>query len=292
MKTIAVTGATGFVGRRLTVYNSNRFHQQVIALRDTPVDTINLAGVDAVIHVAGKAHDMGQAGDKVYFDVNYELTKQLADKAKEDGVGQFIYISSTKVYGDDVSGILNESSPCAPADAYGASKLKAEQYLQSVQNDQFKVAIVRPPLVYGPGVKGNMIRLLQLANKNIPLPFGKINNARSMVFVDNLIELINKIIEKEAIGIFVAGDDRPLATDELLSLMRMYLGNKKRLVSIPEFSRKILKMGRPALYTRLFGSFVISNENTNRYLDFTPPFSTAYGVEQMVNWFKADITKE
>ncbi|MEO5592032.1 MAG: NAD-dependent epimerase/dehydratase family protein [Chitinophagaceae bacterium] len=289
MKTIAVTGSTGFVGKRLMAYNIEKFHLRPINLRDTPVNAINLLDVDVVLHLAGKAHQMEPIDDKVYFDVNYELTKQLADKALLQGIKQFIYISSTKVYGDDINEILSEHSPCLPVDAYGASKLKAEQYLQSLQSDSFKIAIIRPPLVYGPGVKGNMIRLLQLADKNFPLPFGKINNARSMVFIDNLIELINTIVFKETAGVFIAGDVLPVSTEKLLLLMRTYLDNNKGLVTVPGFLRNIIKKLRPLLYMRLFGSFVVDNSSTNRQLDFTPPYSTAYGVEQMVKWFKPGL---
>lgn len=286
MKRIAVTGTTGFVGKRLLAYNENRFEILPVLLRERSVQELDFRGITSVVHLAGKAHQMEPIEDQVYFDVNYELTRQLADRARQQGVQQFIYISSTKVYGDDIHEVLNEQSPCAPGDAYGASKLKAEQYLQSVGSSSFKVAIVRPPLVYGPEVKGNMIRLLHLANKNWPLPFGKSGNARSMVFVDNLIELLNTIIERQAEGVFVAGDRAPLSTDQLLLLMRQQLGNRKRLVSIPGIVRTLIKQVKPALYTRLFGSFVVDNQQTNRRLDFVPPYTTEQGIAEMVKWFK------
>jgi nucleoside-diphosphate-sugar epimerase len=286
---MAVTGATGFVGQRLLEYNKKRFDIVPVALRTQDPATLNLQGVDAVVHLAGKAHDMGQVDDSVYFTINYELTKTLADRAKKQGVKQFVYISSTKVYGDDVHETLNEQSTCTPTDAYGASKLKAEQYLQSISSDAFKVAIVRPPLVYGPRVKGNVIRLLHLANKNYPLPFGNSRNARSMVFIDNLIELINTIVIKGATGVFVAGDLEPVSTDKLISLIRKYLGNNKGLISVPGIFRSIIKKVKPGLYIRLFGSFVVDNRNTNRQLSFKPPYTTEYGVEQMVKWFKETL---
>jgi nucleoside-diphosphate-sugar epimerase len=286
MKKIGVTGTTGFVGSRLMVYDRDIFHLVALPLRQAQPDRMDLRGIDAIVHLAGKAHDMGQVDENVYFNINYELTKQLADRAKEQGVKQFVYISSTKVYGDHVHGILNEQSPCVPTDAYGASKLKAEQYLQSIAAENFKVAIVRPPLVYGPGVKGNMIRLLHLAAKNYPLPFGKSRNARSMVFLDNLVELINAIVLNEATGIFVAGDREPVSTDKLIMLIRNYLGNNKGLFSVPNVLRGIIKKIKPGLHIRLFGSFVVDNSNSNRRLGFEPPFTTEYGVKQMVEWFR------
>ena len=286
MKRIAVSGVSGFVGKRLLQYNRERFSIMPLLLREQHCDTLNLSGIEAVVHLAGKAHQMEPIDDQVYFDVNYELTRQLADRAKQEGVKQFIYISSTKVYGDDIQQVLNEQSPCRPTDAYGASKLKAEQHVLSMANNHFKVAVVRPPLVYGPEVKGNMIRLLQLANTKYPLPFGNSRNARSMVFVDNLAALINRIIEQRAGGIFVAGDQKPVATDELIALMRKCLGKSRGLITVPGFFRPVIKIIRPALYTRLFGSFVVDNQVTNRQLDFTPPCSTEQGVANMVNWFK------
>ena len=286
-KKVAITGASGFVGQRLLTYSRDMFQMVSLPLRETKPALMNLSGTDTVVHLAGKAHDMGQVDDNIYFTVNYELTKELADRAKQQGVRHFVYISSTKVYGDHIQQVLNEQSVCTPTDAYGASKLKAEQYLQSVSSPSFKVAVVRPPLVYGPGVKGNMIRLLHLAGKNYTLPFGKSGNARSMVFIDNLVALINTVIIQEAEGIFVAGDSEPVATDKLILLIRKYLGNPKGLISVPGFFRNIIKQLKPGLYIRLFGSFVVDNRMTNLQLNFTPPFTTEYGVEQMVKWFKS-----
>jgi UDP-glucose 4-epimerase len=200
-------------------------------------------------------------------------------------VRHFIYVSSVKVYGDEASGFLDETTPCQPTDAYGRSKLKAEEYLQSVRSETFKVAIVRPPLVYGPGVKGNMIRLLELSGRDIPLPFGNAGNARSMVFIDNLIELIFRIVDKQAEGVFVAGDREPMSTDRLITMMRRAMGRSPGLFSLPTLFRKIIRKFRPALYTRLFGSFVIDNQATNRTLDFVPPYPSEAGIREMVAWF-------
>lgn len=286
MKIIAVTGVTGFVGTRFVEYNKDSFVIRSLSLKDQTIDRLDLSGVESVVHLAGKAHQMEPIDDKIYFDVNCELTMRLAVKAKQQGVGHFVYISSTKVYGDDVEGILNEQSPCNPSDAYGASKLKAEQQLKAIEDESFKIAIVRPPLVYGPRVKGNMIRLLRLADKNYPLPFGDSRNFRSMVFADNLIAFINTIVEQRATGIFVASDPEPISTDKLIKMIRAHMGNSHGLVSVPEVLRKGIKKLRPGLYKRLFGSFVVDNSAGNRLLHFVPPYTTEYGVAQMVKWYK------
>jgi nucleoside-diphosphate-sugar epimerase len=286
---LAVTGPTGFVGKRFIAYNKQRFAMVPVSLRDRKPAELNLHGVDAVIHLAGKAHEMRQINENVYFNINYELTRQLADHARGQGVKQFIFVSSTKVYGDDAQDTLNEHSACMPTDAYGASKLKAEQYLQSIGTPRFKVSIVRPPLVYGPEVKGNMLRLMHLANKKVVLPLGNTRNARSMVFVNNLIELINTIVLKEASGTFIAGDREPVPTDKLILLIRKNLGNQSRLISLPGIVRSLIKKVKRGSYIRLFGSFVVDNSNTNRQLGFEPPYTTEQGVKAMVDWFNSSI---
>ncbi len=282
---LAITGTSGFVGSRFLEYNSAKYTFHKLSLRDFLIEDLDLVNVGAVLHLAGKAHQMKAIEDSIYFHVNFEMTKALADQAKRQGVPLFVFVSSVKVYGDKNDLFVNEDSECKPTDAYGKSKLMAEEYLRSIESDQFKVAIVRPPLVYGPRVKGNMIRFLRLAEKNIPLPFGGDANQRSMVFIDNLVALINRIIETGASGTFVAGDRQPLSTGKLMSLIRGSMKKRAGLVTVPSVGRNILKSVSPKLFNRLFGSFVIDNSNTNKVLAFTPPVSTEEGIRQMVNWY-------
>jgi nucleoside-diphosphate-sugar epimerase len=283
MLKILVTGASGFVGKRLVAYNKEIFTIETISLQNDHWKTKDFSDFDAVVHLAGKAHEMSKIEDHIYFDVNYALTKSFFEKITADGVSHFVYISSTKVYGDDVQQELKENSDCHPNDAYGESKWKAEQFL--LQQTVATVAIVRPPLVYGPNVKGNMLKIMELCNSNKPLPFASIANKRSMVYVDNLIELINTILQKKAKGIFVAGDLAPISTTTLVTLIRNALGKKVNIFSIPQPLRTIIKRIKPSLYIRLFGSFYINNKQTNEQLNFIPKYTTQYGVEQMVNAF-------
>ena len=282
---IGITGAGGFVGRRFIEYNRNRYSITRIPLRLTKPAELELPRVHAIIHLAGKAHDMKAADDRAYWEVNYELTRSLANEAKKRGIPHFVYISSVKVYGHEADMVFSEDSACHPVDPYGKSKLEAESYLKSIQTDNFKVAIIRPPLIYGPGVKGNMLRLLKLAEKNLPLPFGGTANQRSMVFLDNLVELINRIIEIGASGTFVAGDLHTISTGELMHLIRSSMNKKDGLITISPFTRILLKIFRPSLFNRLYGSFVIDNSKTNLALDFIPPYPTEYGIKQMVDWY-------
>ncbi len=168
MKKVVLTGAGGFVGRHFLAINAQRYEIVPVSLRNTEWQQQSFSGFHAVVHLAGKAHEMTKINDQVYFDINTTLTRQLFQKAEAEGVPHFIYISSTKVYGDEVTGVLNEESPCQPTDAYGKSKLEAEQFLLQ-QNHKCRVAVVRPPLVYGAGVKGNMVNLLRLCEKKMAI---------------------------------------------------------------------------------------------------------------------------
>lgn len=286
MLTVAVTGANGFVGQRFMQYKTERYNLRPVSLRGVKPESINLQSVDVIVHLAGKAHDMSLQDEQVYMQINYNLTKELADHALRSGVKHFIYVSTVKVYGEGSDEPLNENSACHPQDPYGKSKLRAEEYLQSIQNNSFVVSIVRPPVVYGPGVKGNIIRLLAAIDKGSMLPLGNTRNRRTMVFLDNLIELIHRVIDNRAAGIFVAGDQQPLSTDGLIRIIGDKLGKKTKLISVPGLMRKMISVLKPGLYKRLFGSFEIDNSSTNRRLNFSPPYSTEYGVEQMVNWYK------
>lgn len=268
--------------------NRDRFDIRTVSFQTVDCACgIDFYEISAVVHLAGIAHQMTKIDDQIYFDVNHKKTLELAREAKAMGVGHFLFVSSVKVYGEETTDApLDEYSPTLPQDAYGKSKLAAEQDLLKLADEKFTVSIVRPPLVYGAGVKGNVLRLLDLHSKNYPaLPFGGIENRRSMVFVDNLIELFNRILEKKMGGVFIAGDREPISTSRLNELIIKSLNSKTRLVALPKFLISILNFLKPALVRRLFGSFVIDNRSTNARLDFEPPFSAETGVRLMCEWF-------
>jgi nucleoside-diphosphate-sugar epimerase len=282
---VIVTGASGFVGKRFVDINTKNFEILTVSLRNNDWQQQTFDGYDTVVHLAGKAHEMQKIDDQIYFDVNYNLTKQFFEKIKKDGVTHFIYISSTKVYGDGSYEYLNEESDCNPTDAYGKSKLQAEQFL--LQQTGVIVTIIRPPLIYGAGVKGNMHKIMELCSSNKRLPFANINNKRSMVFVDNFVALINTIISQKKAGVFIAGDAGAVSTSTLVIAIKNALHKKNNLFAIPSFLRNIIKKLKPALYIRLFGNFNVDNTNTNKILHFQPPYTLLQGVQQMVNDFKS-----
>lgn len=283
---VLLTGAGGFVGQRFLEYNKGTFGIETISLRNDDWQNKSFNGFDAIVHLAGKAHEMNKIDDRIYFEVNTGLTKNVYQKAVAEGVKQFIYISSTKVYGDHPGGVLNEASPGNPDDAYGKSKLAAEEFLLS-RKDNCTITIIRPPLVYGPNVKGNMISLLKLCAKKVPLPFRGIKNRRSMVFVDNLVELINTVIQKKATGIFIGGDAAPLSTEQLVEFVRKAMNRKPGLFRLPGMAKAMIKKLKPALYTRLFGSYEVDPSNGFKKLSFIPPYSTEQGIAKTVQWYLA-----
>ena len=285
---ILVTTADGFIENRFLEYNEGKFNIQLINFQDIDkIESSVFESVDCIVHLAGKVQDAKCTDESIYNKVNVEGTKILADKAKAAGIAHFVYLSSIKVYGKYGSQILNEHSFCNPTDAYGRSKLLAEEYLYSISNDFFKVAILRATMEYGPNSKGNLFKLIKLANKKTVLPFGGIFNKRSLVFVDNLIEYFNKIIEQKSDGIFIAVDPEPISTTKMLSTIQVGLFNNEKLISIPLFIWKIIDIIKPEIYNRLLGSLEFDNSYTIKKLNITIPYSTEYGILQTVKWYKS-----
>lgn len=285
MRSIGVTGASGFVGQRLIQTNSIKYNLVPLDLRKNKPQDTNLEGIESIIHLAGMAHRMTPAPESEYIHANFELAKTLAEHAKAAGVRQFIYISSSKIFGDRPGRELSEMDNGAPDDAYGKSKWQAEEFLRKFGSADFNIAVIRPPLIYGPGVKGNMLRLLELVHSGKPLPFKKIDNLRSMVFVDNLIALITHIIDRQSAGTFHAGDAEILSTSQIIKLIQEGLNTKSLEFGVPQFARKFLKVVKPPLYERLFGSFVLKTTQTCKSLGFSPPHSASAGFREMTRWF-------
>ncbi len=291
LKNILVTGANGFIGSRFVALNTGNYNLKAVSLRFVSIEEVDCENIDSIVHFAGLAHQMEEVDPKMYYDINRDLTLQLAQKAKDRGTKQFIYISSTKVYGDGANGkVFSEDSACHPTDPYGDSKLQAENGLKELENDHFKVAIIRPPLVYGPGVKGNLLLFLKLAKTSIPLPFKSVNNNRAMVFVDNLVALIDRIIDTEARGVFTLTDVDQISTELLMKEMRKNFDKKPMLFYAPAFIKLPIKWLKPAMYSRLFGSFNIDCTHTLKSLDYQNPVSFKQGIKSMVDHYKLSKT--
>jgi UDP-glucose 4-epimerase len=283
---LLITGSSGFVGTNFIKQNPDISIQEVDLLTKK-VDDINFYGVDSILHLAALVHQMKGAPEEQYFKINRDLALEIAIKAKTQGVKHFVLMSTAKVFGESTTNkpSWDENSECFPQDAYGKSKFEAEKLILGLQDDNFKVAIVRSPLVYGVGVKANMYNLVKLVDKLSIVPLGGINNKRSMVYVGNLAALLRHIIDKQASGIFIAGDKTSLSTTELTRKISSAMNKNLMLVAIPNILRKLLKSIKPNIFERLFGSLELDNSNTNKILSFEPPFSTDQGIKEMVNWY-------
>lgn len=310
---VLVTGCSGFVGSALLDYlysivgirvtgvcrdkaYSSKSCKNVVYVSDLELldhQSDILQSTNVLIHTAGKAHVMGKNNsddEKDYFHVNTHLTIELARMAARYGVKRFIYLSSTKVFGDPVPPVVcfTSGSPANPTDVYGESKLQAERKLTAVAKETgLEVVIIRPPLVYGQGVKGNMAMLSKLVRSNLPLPFRAIStNRRSMVSLENLIDLVGHCLSNpDAIGqTFLVSDDHDLSTFEIICLFKRYLGSKSIVFSVPKYILYAIGCvtGSTSKINRLVESSVVDIEHTKTTLNWSPPQSVEEAFKNMV----------
>ena len=279
--TVLLTGSSGFLG----TYFKNRYMDKYLIktfsfLKDD-LKSVHVSDVDVVVHLSALVHQMGGASASEYERVNVTQTLQLALKAKESGVGQFIFMSTVKVYGEETKEIYTENFTCKPEDEYGKSKLRVEKALLELEDENFKVSIIRTPIVYGQGVKANIKNLVKLIKKVPLLPFGDIKNKRSMVYIGNLCHLIDEVVKQRKSGIFLASDDESLSTTKLVELIAKSLDKKVYLVKIP-FFELLLKVLKPSFYKRLYRSLEVNNSETKQKLSLTNPFTVEEGIELML----------
>ncbi|MCQ1060011.1 SDR family oxidoreductase [Photobacterium sp. ZSDE20] len=252
----------------------------------------HLENVGVIIHCAGRAHVMSESAvDPIteYRKVNTSGTLQLATQAAEAGVKRFIFISSIKVNGEatEPGQPFTTKVEHPPEDPYGLSKYEAEHGLRLLaEQTGMEVVIIRPPLVYGPGVKANFASLIKLASKGLPLPLGAIENQRSMVFVGNLVDLIINCIRNPnaANKTFLASDDDDLSTTQLLEGLASAMNKPSRLLPIPSSWLLTLTklLGKPAIGQRLCGNLQLDISDTKTCLGWKPPYSVAEGLKQTV----------
>ncbi|MDE3740179.1 SDR family oxidoreductase [Pseudomonas resinovorans] len=302
LKKALLTGCTGFVGRPLLARLSTDGFSVVACSRapisDLPASTTNalvstidsvtdwqaaLAGVEVVIHSAARVHVMNdQSSDPLadFRKVNVEGTLNLARQAAEARVRRFIFISSIKVNGEGtpVGTPYTADAQPAPADPYGISKMEAEQGLRAIAAETgMEVVIIRPTLVYGPGVKANFLSMMRWLHKGVPLPFGAIHNRRSLVALDNLVDLIVTCIDHPAAAnqTFLVSDGEDLSTTELLRRMGTALGKPARLLPVPSWVLEsgAAMLGKKALSQRLCGSLQVDISKTRELLGWEPPVS-------------------
>jgi UDP-glucose 4-epimerase len=298
---VALTGSTGFIGRHLLADLTRRgYRVRVLLRRPGPLPpqvasavvgdlararnmAAALADADAVIHSAGLAETMSGMPQDDYRSLNTEATIALARSAERAGVRRFVFLSSIRAQsGPTAVRILTEEMTPEPTDAYGRSKLAAEQGLAELSLDW---VALRPVLVYGPGVKGNMARLMRVARSRYPLPIGGLATPRSLISVESLAEAVDRVLAAPGIlrKPLIAADPDPLSLPAMIAAMRRGLGRRSGLVNVPPamLAAAFRLTGRPDVFERLAGPLVADASALAR-LGWLPPIDTASGLERLM----------
>jgi nucleoside-diphosphate-sugar epimerase len=284
-KTLMITGASGFIGSNFIKRYKEKYNIIPMDLLKVKPEEIDFNGVDAVVHLAALVHQMQGAPREKYFEVNTELTKRVAEEAKKQGVKHFVFYSTVKVYGYDGdlynhNMILNEESECNPInDPYGESKWEAEKILRNLEDDNFKVGIIRPPMVYGKGVKGNMESLIKLIKLLPILPFNYDKNRRSLVNIENLMYLTTLVIDKEAQGVFLPLDEKNISLKEIVEGIESAYNLKRINIPMIQPIFWLLTKIKPNIMVRLFGTLQFDNKITKDKLGYTPKVKYVKGIK-------------
>ncbi len=287
-KTLMITGASGFIGSNFIEKYKDKYNIIPVDLLKTKPEELDFTNVDCVLHLAALVHQMNGAPREKYFEVNTELTRRMAEKSKKHNVKHFVFYSTVKVYGYDGdlynhNIVLNENSSCNPVnDPYGESKWEAEKILRNLEDNNFTVGIIRPPMVYGKGVKGNMESLIKLIKKLPVLPFNYDENKRSLVNIENLMYLTSLVIDKEAQGVFLPLDKKNLSLKEITEgIEKAYNLKRINLPMIQPFFWILTKL-KPNIMVRLYGSLQFENKETQEKLNYIPQISYEEGIRKMI----------
>jgi len=288
-KNILITGASGFVGTNLQLYLNEIYNLSTMSSRYIPNQVFNIDS-DAVIHLAGKAHDLKNVSrPQDYYEANFELTKQLYDAFLNSESKVFIFMSTVKAVADEAKGMLNEDKIPNPKTHYGIAKQQAEKYILSKELSSGKrVYILRPCMIHGPGNKGNLNLLYQLVVRGLPWPLGTFQNERSFLSIENLCFVIKELLENQnvASGIYQVADDESLSTNELIRIAGESLGKKVFIWKINSSLINIVaKFGdfvdlplNSERLQKLTENYVIANKKIKDAIGKSLPISTKEGL--------------
>ena len=308
MAKVLVTGATGFVGSALVPALAAAGHRVVRAVRTDPApgdltvpdlckwspSSRELAGLDCIVHLAARTHVMDESvADSLarYRALNVEATLKLARAAVDCGVRRFVFMSSVKVNGERTfERPFTEQDAPRPEDAYGISKWEAEQALrEAAAGSRMDVAVLRPPLIYGPGVKGNFLRLLRAVARGMPLPLASVRNRRSLLYLGNLVDAIVSCIDHPAAAgkTYLVADGADVSTPGLIRAIAGALSKPARLVPFPPPLLKAAAalLGKTETAARLIGSLQVDASCIRRELGWRPRCSLAQGLGQTAEWY-------
>ena len=246
------------------------------------LDKNDFNGVDVVINFAAIVHNPKGVSELDYYKINHELTIRNALLAKQAGVKQFIQLSTIAVYGG--AEIIDENTNEEPHNPYGKSKLLADIDLLKMQDEGFKVQIIRPSMVYGGGkAPGNLQKLLKLVKLGIPLPFKGIKNKRNFLNVHTLCSFIDESVLRQLSGIYVLADQQSVSTSDLITMISLHLGIKNRQFRIPDIFLKVLKYFIPSIYRKLFSNLVIDSSKAHEVLNNNLQQGVTEGIQEMIN---------
>lgn len=257
MKKILVTGANSYIGlsfEKWVAQYQNMYFVDTVDMIDGTWKNKDFSQYDSVFHVAGVAHIRETKDNaELYYKVNRDLAFITAQKAKSDGVKQFIYLSSMSVYGIE-TGIINGATIPMPRSNYGKSKLQAEEQIRKLEDEKFKIAVLRPPMVYGQGCKGNYQTLAKYAQK-LPV-FPNIQNKRSMLYIDNLSEFVRCLIDNSKGGLFFPQNKEYVCTSEMITLIAAMHGKIIRLTGFFNPLLKVLMILKNKYINKVFGDLI------------------------------------
>lgn len=254
MKRILITGKNSYIGTSLENWlmrEPDKYKVDTVDMKDGSWKEKDFSQYDVVFHVAGIAHIKETADNQdLYYKVNRDLAYETAQKAKQDGVEQFIFLSSMSVYGIE-NGVIDKSTSLNPNSAYGKSKIEAEELINKLKDDSFTVATLRPPMVYGKGCRGNYPRLVGLALKT-PI-FPKVDNKRSMIYIDNLSEFVKQLIDNRSGGLFFPQNAEYVNTSEMVRVIAEAHGKQ---VVMTKLFNPLLRLLNVSTVNKVFGDLV------------------------------------